>query len=81
MDGKAIFQKWQYSQMIYVLNAIFNKLPASFLHNGQVDPEIFMEMQGNKKSKKRKEKKKKKGIKTNLKESKVEGLTLSDFNT
>ena len=39
MDGKAIFQKWQYYQMIYVLNAIFNKLPASFLHNGQVDPE------------------------------------------
>ena len=54
MDGKAIFQKWQYSQMIYVLNAIFNKLPASFLHNGQVDPEIFMEMQGNNNSKKKK---------------------------
>ena len=60
MDGKAIFQKWQYSQMIYVLNAIFNKLPASFLHNGQVDPEIFMEMQGNKKSQKKKKEKKNK---------------------
>ena len=36
--------------MMCMLNAIFNKLPASFLHNGQVDPEICMEMQGNKKS-------------------------------
>lgn len=36
--------------MVYVLNAIFNKPPASFLHNGQADPEMCMEMQGNKKS-------------------------------
>ena len=36
--------------MMCMLNAIFNKLPASFLNNGQVDPEICMEMQGNKKS-------------------------------
>ena len=48
--GRQYFKNGNISQMVYMLNAIFNKPPASFLHNGQVDPEMRMEMQGNKKS-------------------------------
>ena len=48
--GRQYFKNGNISQMMCMLNAIFNKLPASFLNNGQVDPEICMEMQGNKKS-------------------------------